>query len=61
MRRRAMIARARASTTPGSRPPVNSAAIDTPVTEPMMIRTIDGGIVSAIAPDAASSETSSPS
>ena len=35
--------------------------IDTPVTEPMMTSTMDGGIVSAIAPEAARSETSSPS
>ena len=39
---------------------MNSAAIDTPVTEPMVISTRLGGIVSAIAPEAASSETSSP-
>ncbi len=30
------------STTPGTRPPVNSAAIDTPVTEPMVISTKAG-------------------
>ena len=40
---------------------MNSAAIDTPVTEAIAISTIDGGMVSLIAPDAASSETSSPS
>ena len=40
---------------------MNSAAIDTPVTEAIAISTIDGGMVSLIAPDAASSETNSPS
>ena len=44
----------------GSRPPVNSAAIETPVTEPMVIRTRLGGMVSVCAPVAASSATSSP-
>ena len=39
----------------GNRPAVNIAAIETPVTEPMMISTRLGGIVSAIAPDVASS------
>ena len=34
---------------------MNSAAIETPVTEPMMISTRLGGIVSAIAPEVASS------
>ena len=61
LRHRAMRARASASTAAGSKPPVNSAAIDTPVTEPMVISTSDGGIVSLMAPDAASRETSSPS
>ena len=42
-------------------PPVNRALIDRPATEPMVIRTNEGGIVSAIAPEAASSEISSPS
>jgi hypothetical protein len=42
-------------TTAGSKPAVNMAAIETPVTEPMMISTRLGGIVSAIAPDVASS------
>ena len=42
-------------------PPVNSAEIETPATEPMMISTIEGGMVSAMAPEAASSDTSSPS
>ena len=32
----------------GSRPPVNSAAIDTPVTEPMVISTRLGGMVSVM-------------
>ena len=47
-------------TSAGTRPPVNNAAIETPVTEPMVISTRLGGIVSAIAPEAASSATSSP-
>ena len=38
------------STTPGSSPPVNSAAIDTPVTEPMVMSTRLGGMVSVCAP-----------
>ena len=41
-------------------PPVKSADIETPVTEPMVISTIEGGIVSVCAPVAASSATSSP-
>ena len=48
------------STTPGSRPPVKSAAIETPVTEPMVMRTRLGGIVSVWAPVAESSATRSP-
>ncbi len=48
------------TTTPGSRPPANSAAIDTPVAEPIVISTSDGGIVSVCAPVADSSATSSP-
>ena len=39
---------------------MNSAAIETLATEPMTISTTLGGIVSAIAPEDASSETSSP-
>ena len=42
-------------------PAVKSAAIDMPVTDAIAISTSDGGIVSLIAPDAASSDTSSPS
>ena len=61
VRWRASAARPSASTTPGSKPPVNSAAIDTPVTEPIAISTSEGGIVSAIAPVAASRATISPS
>ncbi len=53
--------RIRPSTSAGSRPPVNSAAIDTPVTEPMVISTRLGGTVSVCAPVAASSASSSPS
>ena len=49
-----------ASTMPGTRPPVNRAAIETPVTEPMVISTIEGGTVSVCAPVAASSATRSP-
>ena len=41
-------------------PPVKSADMETPVTEPMVISTIEGGIVSVCAPVAASSATSSP-
>ena len=48
-------------TTAGSNPPVNSAAIDTPVTEPTVISTIDGGIVSDMTAEADSSDTRSPS
>src|SRR2546430_16468785 len=51
---------ASASTSAGSSPPLNSAAIDTPVTEPIVISTRLGGIVSDIAPDDDSSATSSP-
>ena len=39
---------------------MKSAAIDTPVTEPMVMSTIDGGIVSVCAPVAESSATRSP-
>ena len=49
-----------ASTRLGTRPPVNNAAIDTPVTEPMVISTMEGGTVSVWAPVAASSATRSP-
>ena len=59
--RQAMPARPSANTSAGSSPPVNSPAMLTPVTEPMVISTSEGGIVSLIAPEAASSETSSPS
>ena len=48
------------TTTPGSKPPVNNAAIDTPVTEPTVISTRLGGMVSVWAPVADSSATSSP-
>ena len=51
----------RPSTTPGSMPPVNRAEMETPVTEPMVIKTIDGGMVSVCAPVAASKATRSPS
>ena len=48
------------STAPGNRPPVNSAAIDIPVTEPRVMRMRLGGIVSVWAPVAASSAARSP-
>src|SRR5579885_2194269 len=48
---------AKAARAAGSNPAVKSAAIETPVTEPMMMRTKLGGIVSAIAPEDASSDT----
>ena len=41
-------------------PPVNSAAIETPVTEPMVMRTRLGGMVSVWAPVADSRATRSP-
>ena len=59
--RRAIDASTSARNNPGSSPAVNSPAIDTLVTDPITISTIDGGIVSLIAPDAASSAISSPS
>ena len=40
------------NTKPGSKPPVKRAEMDTPVTEPMVIKTSEGGIVSDIAPEA---------
>src|ERR1700742_1094346 len=49
-----------ASTTPGSRPPVNSAEIETPVTEPMVISTRLGGMGSVWAPGGANSATRAP-
>ena len=49
-----------AASAAGNRPPVNSAAIETPVTAPTMISTRLGGIVSDIAAEAASCATSSP-
>ena len=51
---------ATASTSAGSRPPVNSAAMETPVTEPMVMSTMEGGMVSVCAPVAESSATRSP-
>ena len=44
----------------GRSPPVNSAAIETPVTDPMVMRTRLGGMVSVCAPVADSSATRSP-
>jgi len=49
-----------ASTMPGKRPPVNNAEIETPVTEPIVIRTRLGGMVSVCAPVEASRATRSP-
>ena len=43
-----------ATTRAGSKPPANKAEIETPVTEPIMISTRLGGMVSLIAADAAS-------
>ncbi len=60
VRKPATMTRASAPTSAGSSPPVKSAAIDTPVTEPMVMRTRLGGIVSLIAPEAESRATSSP-
>ena len=59
-RHQATAASANASTNAGRRPPVNKAAIDTPVTEPMVMRTRLGGIVSDMAPDDDRSAISSP-
>ena len=42
-------------------PPVNSAAMGTPVTEPIVISTMEGGMVSLIAPEADSRDIISPS
>jgi hypothetical protein len=53
------VAMAIAPTTAGMKPPVNSAEMETPVTEPMVIKTRLGGMVSDIAPDALSMATSS--
>ena len=44
----------------GNLPPVNSAAMDTPVTEPIVISTMEGGMVSLIAPEADSRDIISP-
>ena len=51
---------ASAATAAGSSPPVNSAVIETLVTEPMVISTRLGGMVSDIALELASSAASSP-
>ena len=59
-RNQATTTRPSAATNAGSRPPVNSATIDILVTEPIVISTRLGGIVSDIALDVASSEASSP-
>ena len=59
--RRATRASTKAKKMPGIKPAVNSPAMDTLVTEPITISTMEGGMVSLIAPDAASSAISSPS
>ena len=48
-------------TTAGNRPPVNRAAMETPVTEPTVISTMEGGMVSDITAEAESSEVRLPS
>ena len=45
----------------GSMPPVNNAAMETPVTDPTVIKTRLGGMVSVCAPVVASKATRSPS
>ena len=60
-RRQATRPRARASTRPGTRPPVNRAEMETPVTEPMVMSTKLGGMVSLMAPEAERMAISSPS
>ena len=44
----------------GIKPPMNKAAIDTPVTAPMVIKTKLGGMVSLMAPEAANKATKRP-
>src|SRR6266851_2040743 len=51
---------ASASTAAGSSPPLKRAAMEMLVTEPMVSSTMLGGMVSDMAPEAASSATSSP-
>ena len=48
------------STAEGSNPPTNSAAMETPVTEPIVISTMLGGTVSVCAPVTESRATKSP-
>jgi len=59
-RNQATTTRPSAATNAGSKPPVNSATIVKLVTEPIVISTRLGGIVSDIALGVASSEASSP-
>ena len=59
-RNQATTTNANAATAAGNRPPVNRAAIEMLVTEPIVISTRLGGIVSDIALEVASSEASSP-
>ena len=59
-RMRQITTSASAATRAGSSPPVNNPAIETLQTEPMVIKTKLGGMVSDIAPEAESSATSSP-
>ena len=59
-RHQATATSAKAATKAGNNPPVNNAEIDTFVTDPMVISTKLGGIVSDIALEVASSAASSP-
>ena len=59
--RRAIQARTKARKRPGRRPAVNSPAMETLVTEPITISTMEGGMVSLMAPEAARRAISSPS
>src|SRR5262245_1347408 len=59
-RHQATTTRPRAATNAGNSPPVKSAEIETFVTDPIVISTRLGGIVSDIALDVASSDASSP-
>src|SRR6516162_8274456 len=59
-RNQATTTRPSAATNAGNKPPVNSATIEMLVTEPIVISTRLGGIVSDIALEVASSEASSP-
>ncbi len=60
LRRQTTTQRTAPTTRPGSSPPVKRAAMDTPVTDPTVISTRLGGIVSVCAPVADNSATNSP-